>query len=254
MIEIDMENTNSIHLQYLGCSAFVISDGEGTSLALDLWTKGAFPYAEDTPEELDLGEPLALSALLVSHDHKDHCFIPAGVPVIYGVQSRKVEDNPRISQVGNINIGKFSSQHFASDTKRAKLNTVFVVTIAGVKVVHLGDAHGTMASETLLRELKQKIGDVDVLMIPIGSPWLKPVDESIVDMTIGILNPRVSLPMHYWTLSDKDKVLSGLSKLGYQLVDFQSNLVEFSAGSLPPRTTKTIWIVPAGKYHPIEIK
>jgi L-ascorbate metabolism protein UlaG (beta-lactamase superfamily) len=248
-----MNNQHSIRLQYLGCSAFVISDGQGTSLGLDFWTKGAFPYAEDTPEDLGLGERPGLSALLVSHDHKDHCFIPSGVPVIYGVQSRKVDDHPNVSRVGNISIGKFSSQHFASDAKRPKLNAVFVLTVAGVKVVHLGDAHGTMADRSQLHELKQKIGDVDVLLIPIGSPWLKPVDASVLDLTIGILNPKISLPMHYWTLADKTAVLSGLSGLGYQLMDMHTNSVEFSAIGLPERDSKKVWNVPAGKYRRVDI-
>ena len=248
-----MGNMQSIHLQYLGCSAFVISDGEGTSIGLDLWTKGAFPYAEDTPDDLVLGEPPALSVLLVSHDHADHSYIPSGVPVIYGVKSRKVDDNPSLSQVGNFSIGKFSSQHFASDAKRSKSNTVFVLTVAGVKLVHLGDAHGTMADAAMLHELKQKIGDMDVLMIPIGSPWLKPVDASLLDMTINILNPRVSLPMHYWKLADKVAVLSRLSGLGYQVMNMDSNSVEISDGSLPAPGSKTIWNIPAGKYHPLNI-
>jgi L-ascorbate metabolism protein UlaG (beta-lactamase superfamily) len=244
-----MENKNSVLLQYLGCSAFVISDDEGTSLALDLWIKGAFPYAEDTPEELEFGEPPTLSALLVSHDHKDHSFIPSGVPVIYGVQSRKVDENPNTGRVGNITIGKFSSQHFASDAKRPKLNAVFVLFIAGIKLVHLGDAHGTMGDEAQLRDLKRKIGEVDILLIPIGSPWLKPVDAGILDRTIGILAPRISVPMHYWTLTDKTVVLSGLSGLGYQVVDKYKNSIEISAGSLPARDSKTVWNVPAGKYN-----
>jgi L-ascorbate metabolism protein UlaG (beta-lactamase superfamily) len=244
-----MVNTNSIRLQYLGCSAFVISDDKGTAIALDLWTKGAFPYAEDTPEDLELGEPPELSALLVSHDHKDHSYIPPGLPVTYGVQSRKVEDNPAFSRVGKIAIGKFSSQHFASEAKRPKLNAVFVLTVAGIKLVHLGDAHGTMADESQLRELKQKIGDVEILLIPVGSPWLKPVDCRDLDMTISILCPRVSLPMHYWKLDDKAGVLSSLSALGYQIRDMQGNSVDFTSGKLPARDLKTIWNVPAGKFH-----
>jgi hypothetical protein len=153
--------------------------------------------------------------------------------------------------VGNIAIGKFSSQHFASDAKRPKLNAVFVLTVAGVKVVHLGDAHGTMADESQLRELKQKIGEVDILLIPIGSPWMKPVDGNILDRTICTLNPRVSIPMHYWKLRDKAAVLSGLSDLGFQLVDFHSNSIDLSAGSLPARDSKTVWNVPAGRYQPL---
>jgi L-ascorbate metabolism protein UlaG (beta-lactamase superfamily) len=247
-----MKNSNSIFLQYLGVSAFVISDGSGTSLALDIWTKGAFPYAEDTPEDPGLGETPGLSALLVSHDHKDHAFVPSGIPVIYGVQAKKVDDDQHVSKVGNFSIGRFASQHFASDARRSKANAVFVLNVAGVKIVHLGDAHGTMADGSQLGELKQKIGDIDVLLIPIGSPWLKPVDASILDTTIGILKPRVSIPMHYWTLADKAAVLSGLSGLGCQLVNMPGNSVEFSAGSLPERGTKTIWNIPAGRFRPVD--
>ncbi len=249
-----MRNKHSFQLQYLGCSAFVISDTDGASLAVDLWTKGAFPYAEDTPEDLGLGEPPPFSALLVSHDHKDHCFVLPGVPVIYGVQAKKVDDTPRLCQVGNIAVGKFSSYHFPGDTKRPKLNTVFVLTVAGVKVVHLGDAHGTMADEVQLRGLKQKIGDVDVLLVPIGSPWLKPVDLSTLDLTIGILKPRVSVPMHYWKVADKAAVLSGLSDQGYRLVEVVGNSIEFSAKSLPEHNSQTIWNIPGGKYRLVNIE
>jgi L-ascorbate metabolism protein UlaG (beta-lactamase superfamily) len=246
-----MRNKNSIQLQYLGCSAFVISDADGTSLAMDLWTKGAFPYAEDTPEDLGLGEPPSLSALLVSHDHKDHSFIPPGVPVIYGVQSRKVDDNPSLSQVGNIVIGKFSSNHFGTDAKRPKLNAVFVLSVAGVKIVHLGDAHGTMADEAQLCGLKQKIGDLDLLLVPIGTPWMKPVDLSTLGLTIGILKPRISLPMHYWKVADKAAVLSGLARQGCRLIKVECNSIEFSAESLPEQNSRTLWDIPAGNYQPV---
>ena len=241
-----MKSKNSIQLQYLGCSAFVFTDPGGTSLAIDLWTKGAFPYAEDTPEDLRLGEPPSFSALLVSHDHKDHCFVPPGVPVIYGVKSKKVDDTSHLCQVGDIAIGKFSSQHFATDAKRPKLNTVFVLTVAGVKVVHLGDAHGTMADKAQLRELKQKIGNVDVLLVPIGSPWMKPVDLVTLDQTIGILAPRLSIPMHYWKLTDKTAVLSGLSGQGYRVIDAEGNSIELCADHLSEPGSKVIWNVPAG--------
>jgi L-ascorbate metabolism protein UlaG (beta-lactamase superfamily) len=244
-----MRSKNSIQLQYLGCSAFVITSPGWTSLAIDLWTKGAFPYAEDTPENLRLGDPPSFSALLVSHDHKDHNFVPPGVPVIYGVKSKKVDESPQLCQVGDITIGKFSSQHFAADAKRPKLNTIFVLTVAGVKVVHLGDAHGTMADETQLRDLKQKIGDMDLLLIPVGSPWMKPVELDTLDQTIGILAPRLSIPMHYWKLADKDAVLSELSGRGYRVVDVEGNSIELSADRLSEPGSKVIWNVPAGDYR-----
>jgi hypothetical protein len=36
-------------------------------------------------------------------------------------------------------------------------------------------------------------------------------------------------------------------------LDLPGNALEFSAGSLPERRAKTIWNVPAGKYHPMDI-
>jgi hypothetical protein len=90
-------------------------------------------------------------------------------------------------------------------------------------------------------------------LMPIGSPWLKPVEQDTLDGTISILNPRVTIPMHYWTLADKTAVLTGLSSLGCSIVDMPGNALEFSAGSLPERRAKTIWNVPAGKYHPVDI-
>ncbi len=240
---------NSVRLQYLGCSAFILTDPNGISLAIDLWTKGAFPYAEDTPADLGLGSPLPFDTLLVSHDHKDHSFVPPGAQAIYGVKAKKVDDTPTLAQVGGISIGKFSSQHFAADAKRAKLNTVFALTVAGMKIVHLGDAHGTMADAAQLHELKQKIGDVDLLLFPIGDPWLKPVALETLIQTLEILAPRLSLPMHYWKLADKVATLNGLSQRGFKVVKVEGNSIELSAANLPGQGAKTIWDVHAGVYR-----
>jgi len=60
--------------------------------------------------------------------------------------------------------------------------------------------------------------------------------------------------MHYWKVTDKAAVLSGLSGQGYRLVDVQGNSLEFSAESLPERNSQTIWNIPAGKYQPVNIE
>ena len=106
-----------------------------------------------------------------------------------------------------------------------------------------------MADEAQLRDLKQKIGNVDVLLVPIGSPWMKPVELDTLDQTIDILAPRLSIPMHYWKLADKDAVLSGLSGRGYRVIKVEGNSIELSADRLSEPVSKVIWNVPAGDYR-----
>ena len=100
-----------------------------------------------------------------------------------------------------------------------------------------------MAITTLLEELKEKVGNLDILLIPIGSPSMKPVSKNILMKTIDILEPRVSIPMHYWSLAWKTEVLSALEKSGYTIYKFAGNRVDIQLDKLPPINSKTIWSV-----------
>jgi L-ascorbate metabolism protein UlaG (beta-lactamase superfamily) len=72
-------------------------------------------------------------------------------------------------------------------------NAVFIVEMDGLRIVHLGDL-----GHLLTKEQIEKIGPVDVLMVPIGGVYT--INGSEARQVIEQLKPKMYvLPMHYGT-------------------------------------------------------
>ena len=88
------------------------------------------------------------------------------------------------------------------DNKNGELkgrNTIFTVESEGIKVCHLGNIGHTLTEEEV-----EAIGDVDVLLIPVGNPdnlTLKQLKE-----IVGQLEPGIIIPMNYKVKGLKEKL------------------------------------------------
>jgi L-ascorbate metabolism protein UlaG (beta-lactamase superfamily) len=72
-------------------------------------------------------------------------------------------------------------------------NTIFILEVDGLRIVHLGDLGHTLTEEQIKR-----IGPVDVLMIPIGGVYT--LNGSEAKEVVAQLKPKkYILPMHYGT-------------------------------------------------------
>jgi L-ascorbate metabolism protein UlaG (beta-lactamase superfamily) len=240
---------NTISIQYLGCSAFVLEDSDThTRLGVDLWTPGAFKYAEDIPPDHQLHDGSLLTSLLVSHDHADHSYLPAGLPGKYAFLDDLIEDHAQLAEIGPFSISSFSTFHFATKSKNPKMCAAFVIRFAGFTLLDLADSFGTMARVQRLSALKEKIGDINILMMPVGSPFLRPVAMEILQQTVDILDPGVVIPIHYWTIEQKANFCTAFSQNKWQVVSTQQNrvLVNFEAGE----QAKQVWCISPGIYAP----
>jgi L-ascorbate metabolism protein UlaG (beta-lactamase superfamily) len=239
-----------VKLQYLGCSAFVFSSGDGTNIGIDFWHEGAFPYAEDVPKVFGISNKDNITKLLITHEHLDHNYVPDGISAIHGSENFQVNENPQLTKINNTLIGVYKSQHFISSWGMGMLeNAVFTINMNGIRMVHLGDAHGTMASEAELEKLKKKIGRIDMLFMPIGTPSLTAVDLGTLKTTMEVMKPRVIIPMHYWSLNDKKAFLSGMEKDKYKVENINGNMKKITLKELPPEGSKIIWNMTAGNYN-----
>lgn len=120
----------------------------------------------------------------VSHSHKDH----SSHDKVTGV--KKVIEGPGEYEILGITILGYPTFHDANKGADRGKNTVYVFEVEGLRVVHLGDL-GHILSEDMINE----IGDVDVLMVPVGGEYTIGPKEAAE--LVAKIEPFYVLPMHY---------------------------------------------------------
>lgn len=154
-------------------------------------------------EEIGLRLPkLQADIVLVTHSHSDHNNI------------KGVEGNPfLIQEPGEYEIKKvfvqgISAWHDQKQGQERGPNIIYTIEAEDLRLCHLGD----FGQKELTEEQMDKIGNVDVLMIPIGGVYTISAKEAIKVMSQ--IEPRIIIPMHYQIPKLKTKIkLDGLDKL-----------------------------------------
>jgi L-ascorbate metabolism protein UlaG (beta-lactamase superfamily) len=197
---------------WLGHACFLIRGKEKTILT--------DPYHPDLGYRL--GQPKADIAML-SHLHPGHGYVEgvAGDP--------RVIRSPGEYEIGGTFITGVASFH---DDRKGELrgkNTIFVIEIDGVTLCHLGDL-----GHPLSAHLVEELGDVDVLLVPVGELNTIPVDVAVE--TIRQLEPAIVIPMHYKT----EAVVANLSPVDHFLEKMRAKEAEAK-----PKLSVTLSSLPA---------
>jgi len=160
---------------YLGHSSFKLK-GKNASVIVDPFDskKVGLKYSSN---EADI--------VSVSHEHKDH----NAVGVIKG--EPKVISGPGEYEIKGISILGFPSFHDSKKGEERGKNTIYVFEIDGIRICHLGDL-GHKLSDSLIENL----GDIDVLMIPVGGIYTIGPTEAVE--IVKNMEPSFVLPMHYY--------------------------------------------------------
>jgi L-ascorbate metabolism protein UlaG (beta-lactamase superfamily) len=168
-------------IQWLGHSCFLITTADGKKIITDPYTPGAFQGT------LDYG-PIHISPdiVTVSHQHADHSNI-AGLPNHFRVLTK-----PGEHKIEGIKFTGVEGYHDVEHGALRGMNVIFVLEADGVRVCHLGDLGDVLTPEQI-----EKIGRVDVLLIPVGGYYTIGPDKA--DAVIEQLSPKVVIPMHYRT-------------------------------------------------------
>ncbi len=143
----------------------------------------------------------AADIVTVSHEHYDHNNVESlkGDPFI--------ARTPGEFETKNIFIYGFRSFHDKKNGAEKGVNTIFLFEVEDMRLCHLGDL-----GERLSDKVIEKLGQVDVLMIPVGGKYT--LDGKEADELIDRIEPSIILPMHYKTpsltidLESLDKFLS----------------------------------------------
>lgn len=122
--------------------------------------------------------------VLVTHDHSDHNNVKgvSGNPfVVLG---------PGEYEIKGAFIQGIPSFHDEKEGKERGGNTIYTIEVEGLRLCHLGD----LGQKELTAEQVEKIGDVDILMIPVGGVY------TIATQAVKVMSqiePSITIPMHY---------------------------------------------------------
>ena len=129
--------------------------------------------------------------------------------------------DPGEYEVAGVVVTGIASYHDDSSGSERGLNTIFHLMFDGLNLVHLGDLGQSKLSE----EQIAKIGQTDVLFIPVGSTYT--IDGKVASDIVSQLEPKIVIPMHFFTEGLKfqlDPVDKFLKEMGVENIVAQPKL------------------------------
>lgn len=121
----------------------------------------------------------------ISHNHDDH----NNFQVIKN--DPFIVDSVGEYEIKKVTIKGIDSCHDNQEGKEKGQNTIYKIEMEKIKICHLGD----LGQNTLSNGQLEKIGQVDILFIPVGG--IATIDWKSANTIISQIEPRIIIPMHY---------------------------------------------------------
>jgi len=207
-------------IKWCGHSAFLITSSSGIRIVTDPYEPGGYDGAlsyGSIPDEIDIA--------VVSHDHPDHNYVQ-------GLKGKpKVVKGPGTQKVSGVEFKGVFTYHDTSQGKERGESTIFSFTVDNVRLCHLGDLGHSLSSNEV-----SEIGEVDVLMIPVGGFYT--IDAEVATEVMNSIKPLLVIPMHFKTekcefpITTVDDFISG--KTNVKKLD--ASEIEITKDNLPTST------------------
>lgn len=121
----------------------------------------------------------------VSHDHFDHNCLD-------NVKDyKRVVAGPGEYEIMDVSILGYPSYHDDKKGMDRGKNTIYVFEMEGLRACHLGDL-----GHTLNNSMVDKIGDIDILMVPVGGEYTIGPSEALE--VVRAIEPNIIIPMHFF--------------------------------------------------------
>jgi L-ascorbate metabolism protein UlaG (beta-lactamase superfamily) len=201
-------------ITWLGHSCFRLGE-RGVVIVTD-------PYGKETGYARP---PIRADVITISHDHPGH-----NNQIGFRGEHR-VFDAPGEYEVRGVFITGIGTYHDARSGSARGRNVVFMFDFDGLTVCHLGDL-----GHVLNQGQVEALGDVDVLLIPVGGAHTLTLSQAAEVITQ--IEPRLVIPMHYRTAAEKaklDPVDKFLKEMGAAPMPAQPELKVTKSG-LPEET------------------
>ena len=180
-------------ISWFGHSCFRI-EVKGGSVLID-------PFSKD----IGLRPPRIKDDLvLVTHKHYDHNNTEGANP------EAMIIDGPGEYEKQGIYVRGIFSYHDKVEGKERGLNTIYAIKAEDMAVCHMGDFGQARFEDNQIDE----IGDVDVLMVPVGGKYTIDYKEAVE--AISQIEPKIIIPMHY-KIKDLDIDIDGPDKFVKEL-------------------------------------
>jgi L-ascorbate metabolism protein UlaG (beta-lactamase superfamily) len=155
--------------------------------------------------------------VLVTHNHGDHNNIKSVPGNPFAISG------PGEYEIKEVYVEGISAWHDNAQGKERGDNTIYIIKAEDLKLCHLGD----LGQKELTDEQLDKIGQVDVLMIPVGGNFTISAKEAMGIMSQ--IEPKITIPMHYQ-----------IPKLKVKLDDVDKFLKSLGVKSLTPESKLTV--------------
>lgn len=176
-----------MEITYCGHSCFKLKGKDGMVVYID-------PFKSDM-----VGVPLpkdVADVLIMTHQHDDH----NAREVITGPVKREstfVIEHEGEYEIAGTQFSALRTFHDKNNGADRGKNLIVSIIMDGLNIVHLGDLGHTLTESQI-----EKLGTVDVLMIPVGGQFT--LDASEAMEIIKEIQPSYVIPMHYKTATSKE--------------------------------------------------
>jgi L-ascorbate metabolism protein UlaG (beta-lactamase superfamily) len=164
-------------IEYLAHAAFLLRSRNGTTIIFDPYDPAIGYRAFNRSCDL----------LVVSHDHRDHNYLPA----VHG-RAQVFTGSAGVIEVKGIKIRGVVADHDECRGEERGKVILSVAEIDGLRCCHLGDLGCALSNEQV-----NEIGPVDLLFVPVGGHHT--LDALQAHKVVEQLKPRLVFPMHYGT-------------------------------------------------------
>ncbi len=171
-----------------------------------------------------LGKPTA-RIVTVSHQHSGHSYVQG-----IGGEPRLVI-RPGEYEISGVLIIGIATFHDADRGRERGENTVYLMEVDEISVCHLGDLGHALTAEQV-----EEIGNVDVLLLPVGG--MSTINAPVAAEVVRQLEPKAVVPMHYKTSAlswELESVERFLKEIGVKQAEPQSKL-SLTRSNLPAST------------------
>ena len=163
--------------------------------------------------------------VLITHDHFDH----NAANVVTKPEAKIVKEYIGETQIDDVKIIGLQAYHDKSKGRLRGKVSVYKIEVEGLTMAHLGDIGHVPDNELAFR-----LRPLDILMVPVGGVFT--IEPHEAWETIKKLEPKITIPMHYWlpgTTLPLKTLDEFLGYVKYKVDRVDSNTIEVTKESLP---------------------